>query len=83
MKVLLNRHIGDMVWLMYNDQVVCGTIKNILYRKFVSNVDHDVVITVERYTVGIKDHRYSGGLKEVSCEKDELFQDKESLIKSL
>lgn len=81
MKVLLNKHIGDMVWLMYNDQAVCGTIKNILYRKFVSNLDFETVNTVEMYMVSIKNHK--GGSIEISCKKDEVYPDKESLIKSL
>lgn len=83
MKVLLNKQIGETVWLMYNDQVAFGTIKNILYRQFISNLDHETIVTVEKYTVAIEDNKDVGKFIEVSRDKDELFQDKESLIKSL
>lgn len=83
MKVLLNKQIGETVWLMHNDKVAFGTIKNILYRQFISNLDHETIVTVEKYTVVIEDNKYVGKFIEVSRDKDELFQDKESLIKSL
>lgn len=83
MEVLLNKQIGETVWLMYNDQVTFGTIKNILYRQFISNLDHETIVTVEKYTVVIEDNKYAGKFIEVSCDKDELFEDKQSLIKSL
>jgi len=81
MKVLLNKQIGDPVWLMYNDQAVPGIINKVHYRQFVSNLDYETVNTVEMYTVNIKNHK--GGSVEISCKKDEVYPDKESLIKSL
>lgn len=83
MKVLLNKHVGDLVWLMYDDQAVCGTIKRILYRQFISNLDYESIVIVEKYVVVVKDHKYEGGVREVNCDKNDLFPDKESLIKSL
>lgn len=83
MEVLLNKHVGDITWLMYDNQVVCGTIKRILYRQFISNLDYESIVTVEKYVVVVKDHKYEGGVKEVKCDKNDLFPDKESLIKSL
>lgn len=83
MKVQLEINIGDPVWFMYDNQAVCGYVKNILYRQFISNLDHESVITVEKYTAVIKDHKYANKEREVICDKNELFPDKESLIKSL
>lgn len=76
MKVIVQRNIGDTVWLMYNDQAMCGTVNKFVYSQFKSNLDYESIVTVERYYVLI-------GEKEVSCEKEQLFNDKESLIKSL
>ena len=81
MKVLLNKQVGDPVWLMYNDQTVPGIINKVHYRQFVSNLDFETVNTVEMYMVSIKNHK--GGSIEISCKKDEVYPDKESLIKSL
>ena len=76
MKIKLDRNIGDVVWLMYDNQVVNSEINSIYYAQFISNLNYEEIITVERYNVLI-------GGREVSCEKEQLFSDKESLIKSL
>ena len=78
MKIKLNKNIGDEVWFMCDDLVRLGTIADIRYRQFISNVDYETTIEVERYNVVMK-----GGTKTVNCGKDDLFPDKESLIKSL
>jgi len=83
MKVLINIHLGDSVWLMNNNQVVVGYIKKIMYSSLISNVDHESIVTVEKYVVGIKDPKYVGGEREVTCDKTELFSTKELLIQSL
>lgn len=76
MKTKLNRNIGDVVWLMYDNQAVSSEIDSIYYAQFISNLNYEEIVTVERYYVLI-------GGREVSCEKEQLFSDKESLIKSL
>ena len=81
MRVLLNKQVGDSVWLMYNDQAVPGIINRVHYRQYVSKLDFETVNTIEMYTVSIKNH--TGGSIEISCKKDEVYPDKESLIKSL
>jgi len=83
MKIKLDKKIGDEVWLMSDDRVVSGNISDIYYREFISNLDHETVIKVERYVVITKDNRYDSGLKKINCLKEDLFPDKESLIKSL
>lgn len=76
MKIKLNRNIGDVVWLMYDNQAVSSEINSIYYAQFISNLNYEEIVTVERYYVLICG-------REVSCEKEQLFSDKESLIKSL
>lgn len=83
MEIEFEKHIGDKVWLMFENQVVSGQITEILYRKYVSNVDYETIFSIEKYNVEVKDSKYKNGSKTISCEKGDIFPDKESLIKSL
>ena len=76
MKIKLDKNIGDGVWLMCDDQARFGKITDIHYRQFISNLDYETVKEVERYSVAVEK-------KTVNCEKEDLFPDKVSLIKSL
>ena len=83
MEIEFEKHIGDKAWLMFENQVVSGQITEILYRKYVSNVDYETIISVEIYNVEVRDSKYKNGSKTISCKKEDIFPDKESLIKSL
>jgi len=83
MKVTFKRSIGEKVWIMYENHIECGHIKNMWYRKYISNIDHETVVTVEKFDVAIKESKYLNTETIVSCKNNELFSDKESLIKSL
>ena len=80
MEIKLDKNIGDGVWLMCDDQARFGKITDIHYRKFISNLDYETVKEVERYSVAVENNN---GTKTVNCEKEDLFPDKASLIKSL
>ena len=70
-------NIGDKVWLMHNDGVVCGIISKMFYVKNVSCVDFETLSDNERYYVS------ANGKSIGDYEKEDLFETMEKLIKSL
>ncbi len=78
MKVEFNLSPGDTVWLMYGNQVKCGTIASASYVKSVSCVDFDTVYESKRYDVNVDDGKVIKG-----CYSEQLFPSKDDLIKSL
>lgn len=74
----------DLVWFMYKNKPMCGKITKCLYRKSISCVDYESVSESERYYAGLL-------LKDAPCAIievgdygiEDLFPDKESLLKSL
>lgn len=77
MKIELDKCIGDIVWLMYKNKAVQGTIKGIDYNQHISDWDYVSVITFESYTVEVNNSKI------IHCDKTILYPDRESLIKSL
>lgn len=69
--------LGDKVWVMHDNGVVCGTIEKMFYVKNVSCVDFETVSENERYYVSV-DGKNIG-----DYEKKDLFETKEDLLKSL
>ena len=70
-------NLGDMVWLMHNNGVVCGSIAKMFYIKNVSCVDYETVSENERYYVSVN------GKCIGDYDKKDLFGTKEDLIQSL
>ncbi|MBO4656566.1 MAG: hypothetical protein J5639_02215 [Bacteroidales bacterium] len=70
-------NLGDKVWLMHNNGVVCGNIAKMFYVKNVSCVDYETISENERYYVSLNDKSIG------DYEKKDLFGTKENLIKSL
>ena len=72
---------GDEVWYMFNDAIHCGKITKAWYRKAISCVDYESISEVESYYVSSD----LTGEKELptTFELEDLFPDKESLLKSL
>ncbi len=70
-------NIGDQVWLMHNNGVVCGSIAKMFYVKNVSCVDFETVSDNERYYVSVNG-KCMGDYK-----KNQLFETKVDLLKSL
>lgn len=70
-------NLGDKVWLMHNDGVVCGSIAKIFYTKNISCLDYTTVSDNEKYYVSV-DGKTIG-----DYDKNQLFETKEGLIKSL
>ena len=70
-------NLGDKVWLMHNDGVVCGTIDKMFYVRIVSCVDYETVSDNERYYVAVN------GKSIGDFEMKNLFLTKKDLIKSL
>ena len=70
-------NLGDKVWLMHNDGVVCGSISKLFYVKNVSCMDFETVSENERYYVSVN------GKDIGDFEMMNLFHTKEDLIKSL
>lgn len=76
-KIVLDFKPGDNVWLMYNNNPVNGIIKKVWYTKFTSPVDFESVVENETYNICV-------GFQELGAYKrNELFSNKEDLIKSL
>lgn len=70
-------NLGDKVWLMHNDGVVCGSIVKLFYVKRISCVDFKTVSDNELYSVSVN------GKTIGDYDKNQLFETKEGLIKSL
>ena len=70
-------NLGDKVWLMHNDCVVCGSIVKMFYVKSISCVDFTTVSDNERYYVTVN------GKSVGDFDKNQLFVTKENLLKSL
>ena len=70
-------NLGDKVWLMHNDGVVCGIIEKMFYVRNTSCVDFETISENERYYVSVNGKNIGG------YEKKNLFGTKEDLIKSL
>lgn len=75
---------GDNVWFMYDNRARLGKVTRAWYTKNVSCVDFETVSEVEKYHVALPLKDEHCDLKEVGYYKlEELFPDKESLLKSL
>ena len=70
-------NLGDKVWLMHNDGVVCGSIAKMFYVRNTSCVNFETISENERYYVSVNDKNIG------DYEKKNLFGTKEDLIKSL
>lgn len=70
-------NIGDKVWLMHNNGVVCGSIAKMFYVKTISCVDFETVSDNERYYVSVEGKRIG------NFDKKSLFETKDELLKSL
>ena len=70
-------NLGDKVWLMHNDGVVCGSIAKMFYVRNTSCVNFKTISENERYYVSVNDKNIG------DYEKKNLFGTKEDLIKSL
>jgi len=70
-------NLGDKVWLMHNDGVVCGSIAKMFYVRNTSCVDFETISENERYYVSVDDKNIG------DYNKKDLFLTKEDLIKSL
>ena len=70
---------GDVVWFMYKDCAVCGTVKKLWAAKFISCVNFTDIIDSKSYSVCI------GGNDKYpeSFDRDKLFLSKDELLKSL
>lgn len=76
-KVSFDFQPGDEVWLMHDNQPVCGVIKKIWHTDFISPVDFEEVRGVVSYQIQV-------GFRDIGThERKELFSSKEDLIKSL
>lgn len=73
----LKYSIGDQVWLIYDNKVICGTIEGIRCSHFISPVNFTELIESEWYEV------YYNGERLDSYELKYLFDSKEKLIESL
>lgn len=78
MKKVFDIKVGDLVWLMHGNRVVCATVTKARYTKFISCVNHESIIESEAYNVSVGDKP----LHE-SYLKEQLFCSKADLIKSL
>ena len=70
-------NLGDKVWLMHNNGVVCGSIAKMFYVKTISCVDFETVSDNERYYVSDEGKRIG------NFDKKSLFETKDELLKSL
>ena len=70
-------NLGDKVWLMHNNGVVCGSIAKMFYVKTISCVDFETVSDNERYYVSVN------GKSIGNFDKKSLFETKDELLKSL
>ena len=70
-------NLGDKVWLMHNDGVVCGSIAKMFYVRNTSCVNFETISENERYYVSVN------GKIIGDYDKKDLFLTKEDLIKSL
>lgn len=70
-------NLGDKVWLMHNDGVVCGSIAKMFYVRNTSCVNFKTISENERYYVSVNDKNIG------DYDKKDLFLTKEDLIKSL
>ena len=70
-------NLGDKVWLMHNNGVVCGSIAKMFYVKTISCVDFETVSDNERYYVSVNGKRIG------DFDKKSLFETKDELLKSL
>lgn len=70
-------NLGDKVWLMHDNGVVCGSIAKMFYVKNVSCVDFETLSDNERYYVS------ANGKIIGDYDKNQLFETKEELLKSL
>ncbi len=70
-------NLGDKVWLMHNNGVVCGSIAKMFYVKTISCVDFETVSDNERYYVSVEGKRIG------NFDKKSLFETKDELLKSL
>lgn len=73
----LKYSIGDQVWLIYDNKVICGTIEGIRCSHFIDPVSYKDLIESERYEVHYNGERLD------SYELKRLFDSKEKLIESL
>ena len=71
-------NLGDQVWLMHDNGVVCGTIDGMFYVKVVSCVDFTKVSDNEKYYVSVNGKRIH---EDYVAKK--LFETKEELLASL
>lgn len=71
-------NLGDQVWLMHDNGVVCGTIDAMFYVKVVSCVDYTTVSDNEKYYVSVNGKRIH---EDYVAKK--LFETKEELLASL
>ncbi len=75
---------GDLVWFMYENKPICGKISKCLYRKSISCVDYESVSESEMYYVSLSLKSVPCVIKEVGDYGiEDLFPDKQSLLKSL
>lgn len=70
-------NLGDKVWLMHDDGVVCGIIEKMFYVRNTSCFDFETISENERYYVSVNGKRIG------DYEKKALFETKEDLLKSL
>jgi len=70
-------NLGDKVWLMHNNGVVCGSIAKMFYVKTISCVDFETVSDNERYYISVNGKRIG------DFDKKSLFETKDELLKSL
>ncbi len=70
-------NLGDQVWLMHNNSVVCGSIAKMFYVRNVSCVNYETVSENEKYYVSV-----DGKIID-SYDQTSLFRTKEELLNSL
>ena len=75
--------VGDPVWLMHDNKVVCGEITKAWYAKHISCADFTTVSHNESYYVCISTNSRTGNKFELSFDLKDLFKTKEDLINSL
>ncbi len=75
---------GDLVWFMHENKPICAKISRALYRKSISCVDFETISESERYYVTLHIKDAPCALKELGdYGTEDLFDDKQSLLKSL
>jgi hypothetical protein len=78
MKKIFDINVGDHVWLMHNNAVVCATVTHAFYTKFISCIDYKSIKESESYKLSA-----NGKPLYESYQKEQLFLSKADLINSL